>query len=102
MDPKVQKVIIDVAYKHDVSPQIVALIYKESYGNVRKIFKEADQRAWPVIMMAGLGRFIPYITLKMRKYYYNETPIKLRFKYELLGGKPATPNPQGVAEHLWE
>ena len=103
LDPKLKEVIINVAHDHNVSVEVALEIYKSAYKSVKKLMKEADDRAWPVILMAGIGNFKPNIPKRYRKYdKYHETPLKLRYKFKLLGGKPSAYHPQGIPDHLWE
>ena len=98
-----KKVIIDAADKHDVSVDIILLIYKKVFWLLKRIMREADDNAWPMVRIPGLGYLRPNIPRdyrKKKKYY--ETPIKLRFKYKLLGGKPSAYHPEGIPDHLWE
>lgn len=103
LDPRLREAIIKIAQEKDVEVSTVIAVYKFSYKAVKQFMRDADDHAWPIIMMPGLGMFKPNLTLTYRKKQkYYETPLKLRYKFKLLGSEPSTYHPQGIPDHLWE
>lgn len=103
LDLQLKEAIIRVARENNVSVDTVLTIYRFSYKTVKRLMRDADKHAWPLIFMTGLGMFKPNLSLTYRrKEKYYETPLKLRYKFKLLGGEPSAYHPEGIPDHLWE